>query len=172
MSEYIFWAFSYVTLFITLIWVQMILVKDAKARKSSRNPLITIAVPVYNEEKGVGRTLESLFNLNYPKDKLQIIAVNHGSTDNSLEILRKYENKITIINLHRKAGDTKATAVNKALEIAEGEFFVEIDSDTTIENKDALLYLFPKLKMCPTSMACCIYCRISMTRLSGLSSMG
>ena len=143
MSEYIFWAFSYVTLFITLIWVQMILVKDAKARKSSRNPLITIAVPVYNEEKGVGRTLESLFNLNYPKDKLQIIAVNHGSTDNSLEILRKYENKITIINLHRKAGDTKATAVNKALEIAEGEFFVEIDSDTTIENKDALLYLLP-----------------------------
>src|SRR3989344_1133292 len=143
MSEYIFWAFSYVTLFITLIWVQMILVKDAKARKSSRNPLITIAVPVYNEEKGVGRTLESLFNLNYPKDKLQIIAVNHGSTDDSLEILKKYEDSITIIDIKRDSFDTKATAVNKALEIAKGEYFVEIDSDATIENRDALLYLLP-----------------------------
>src|SRR5690606_7426660 len=50
----------------------------------------TIIVPCYNEEKTVEKTVESLLDLNYPPDKLTIMVVNDGSTDNTWEIVQKY----------------------------------------------------------------------------------
>ena len=49
--------------------------------KLSKYPAVTIVVPCWNEEKTVYKTIRSLLNLNYPKDKIQLFLVDDGSTD-------------------------------------------------------------------------------------------
>ena len=60
---------------------------------------VSIIVPVYNVEKYLERCLDSLINQSF--HDIEILAINDGSTDRSLEILKKYEstdNRIKIIN--------------------------------------------------------------------------
>ena len=53
------------------------------ARTSTRCPSVAVLVPCYNEEKTVAGTIESLLALDYPKDKLNIVIIDDGSTDNT-----------------------------------------------------------------------------------------
>ena len=55
----------------------------------TNTPLVSIVIPVYNREKYVGITLDSVIKQSYTN--LEIIVVNDGSTDKSLEILKSYE---------------------------------------------------------------------------------
>ena len=50
-----------------------------------KEPLISIIVPVYNQPQGINDTLESLLKLDYPQDRIEIIVVDNGSTDNTFE---------------------------------------------------------------------------------------
>jgi glycosyltransferase involved in cell wall biosynthesis len=58
--------------------------------------LVSIIIPVYNSEQFLKESLESIINQTY--SNIEIICVNDGSTDNSLEILKSYSDKITIIS--------------------------------------------------------------------------
>ena len=94
---------------------------------------ISILIPVYNTSKYLERCLNSIINQNF-KD-IEIICVNDGSTDNSLEILRKYEaidERVIIIN---KKNGGLSSARNEALKKAKGEYCLNIDSDDWIEPK-------------------------------------
>jgi glycosyltransferase involved in cell wall biosynthesis len=90
-------------------------------------PKISIIVPVYNVEKFLNRTLESLINQSL-KD-IEIIVVNDGSTDNTYLIVQKYagqEERIRIIN---KPNGGLSSARNSGIEIALGEFIMFCDGD-------------------------------------------
>jgi glycosyltransferase involved in cell wall biosynthesis len=63
-------------------------------------PKVVIAVPCWNEENTVQKTVESLLNLNYPKDCLQIYLVNDGSTDNSKNLIRDLKKNYPDINVY------------------------------------------------------------------------
>ena len=81
---------------------------------------LSIIVPVYNEEKTILTVLEKLSDLKKQNQNIQIIVVNDGSRDNSLEILEK--NKFlfdTLISYEINKG--KGNAVRKGLESASGE---------------------------------------------------
>jgi len=56
--------------------------------------LVSIILPVFNAEKYLDKAISSCINQTY--SKIEIIAVNDGSTDNSLEILKNYEDKIMV----------------------------------------------------------------------------
>ena len=58
--------------------------------------LVSIVIPVYNSEQFLKESLESIINQTY--SNIEIICVNDGSTDNSLEILKSYSDKIIIIS--------------------------------------------------------------------------
>jgi len=58
--------------------------------------LVSVVIPVYNSENFLVQSIESAINQTY--DNVEIIAVDDGSTDNSLQILKKFENKISIIS--------------------------------------------------------------------------
>ena len=58
--------------------------------------LVSIVIPVYNSEQFLKESLESILNQTYPN--IEIICVDDGSTDNSLQILKSYSEKITIIS--------------------------------------------------------------------------
>jgi len=92
-------------------------------------PLVTVIVPVYNEEKHIEKTINALLRQHYPKNKLQIIVVNDGSTDKTLEKIQWYD-KIQIINLENNGG--KRGAICRALQKVKGEITVLIDSDSIL----------------------------------------
>ena len=90
-------------------------------------PQISVIMPVYNTSQYLRRSIESVLNQTY-KD-FELICINDGSTDNSLEILQEYathDPRIKIIN-QENAG--LSCARNSALEIAQGEYISFIDSD-------------------------------------------
>jgi len=91
-------------------------------------PQISVVIPVYNAQKTLEKCLSSIFN---QTDKnFEIIAVNDGSTDNSLSILKKYQDKITIIN-QQNLGAAKARNVGS--KIAAAPFIIFCDADIVME---------------------------------------
>ena len=98
--------------------------------------LLTVVMAVYNSEKFLKVALESIINSSYKN--LEIICVNDGSTDKSLEILeyyKKLDKRIIIINKEKNEGPVKAR--EEAYKIFKGEYITNIDSDDFIE-KDTL----------------------------------
>lgn len=92
-----------------------------------KEPLVSVIVAVYNQESYVGKCLKSIINQTYRN--LQIIVVNDGSTDNSLNIINKYketENRIDVIS---KKNEGLAFARRDGLSVAIGKYVVFVDSD-------------------------------------------
>ncbi len=97
----------------------------------SRYPSVTIIVPCYNEEHTVFRSVKSLLELDYPKDKLHLVLVDDGSTDRTFSILKSFENKANIKIYHKKNGG-KYTALNLGLLNTQTEFVGCLDSDSLV----------------------------------------
>lgn len=90
-------------------------------------PKMSIIIPAYNEEKVIRTTIESLLYTDYP-DK-EIILVDDGSTDKTLEIALQYKDKIKVV--HKENGG-KASALNLGLLYATSQIITVIDADTII----------------------------------------
>jgi glycosyltransferase involved in cell wall biosynthesis len=80
--------------------------------------LVSIIIPVYNSAQFLKESLESIINQTY--SNIEIICVNDGSTDNSLEILKSYSDKITIITQKNQG---LASALNVGIKTMEGKWF-------------------------------------------------
>lgn len=89
--------------------------------------LISIIIPVYNAADFLKDCIESLINQSYKN--LEIIAVNDGSTDNSLQILTKYKNKDKRIKIIEKANGGVSSARNAGLKAAVGRYIAFMDAD-------------------------------------------
>jgi poly-beta-1,6-N-acetyl-D-glucosamine synthase len=100
-------------------------------------PSATIVVPVWNEETTVGGTIKSLLSLNYPKDKLKIVVVDDGSTDNTWHIIQEYAKQYPQIETYHKENGGKHTAVNYAVEHCTTELIGCLDADSFVD-KDTL----------------------------------
>jgi len=91
-------------------------------------PSLTVLIPAYNEEKVLGRTIETVLEASYP-DK-EIIVVDDGSKDQTCRIAMSYSNRGVKV-IHRPNGG-KATALNHGLLFARGEIIVIVDADSQI----------------------------------------
>ena len=92
---------------------------------------ISILIPVYNTEKFLEKCLKSVVNQSLKE--IEIIVVNDGSKDNSLEILQNFAQKDKRIIIIDKENGGLTTARNAALKIAKGKYCLNIDSDDWIE---------------------------------------
>ncbi|MCP9612862.1 glycosyltransferase family 2 protein [Coprobacter tertius] len=89
------------------------------------NPLVTIVTPSYNQGQFIEETIKSVLNQTY--SPIQYILVDGGSTDNTMEIVEKYRDKINII-IHEK-DEGQSDAINKGFKLAEGELVGWVNSD-------------------------------------------
>lgn len=90
--------------------------------------LVSVITPIYNAEKVIERTLESVFNQTYKK--IEIVLVDDCSTDNSKYVIQKYLNKHhEIIYYCQESNQGAGAARNKALEIAKGQYVAFLDAD-------------------------------------------
>ncbi|MBI5139286.1 glycosyltransferase family 2 protein [Candidatus Nomurabacteria bacterium] len=119
--------------------------------KLSRYPTVTIVVSCWNEEKTVYRTVRSLLNLNYSKDKLKIFLIDDGSTDGTWDILSKFE-KYSNIEIFRKENGGKHTALNLGLSRMNTEFFGGLDADS-FADRESLIRIMSYFEKDPSIMA-------------------
>ena len=108
------------------------------------NDLVSIIVPIYNEEKYLGHCLESLLDQSY--ENLEIICVNDGSTDNSLEILNEYSKRDFRVKLFVQPNQGLSISRNNGLSKANGEYVLFVDCDDWIE-RDTIKLLYENAQM-------------------------
>lgn len=102
-------------------------------------PVVSIIVPVKNEEKVIGRLLKALVNLDYPSGKKEIIVVDDESSDKTEEMCVQYASRYPEIRVfHRSISTTKAAALNFGVRHARGQIIATFDADSVPE-PDALL---------------------------------
>ncbi len=93
----------------------------------SNDDLVSVVIPVYNSEKFVIQSIESVLNQTY--NNIEIIAVDDGSTDDSLNILQQYSDKITITS---QSNQGLAFALNAAIKKINGKWFKWLSPDDVL----------------------------------------
>lgn len=93
--------------------------------------LITVIIPVYNAEKYLGRGIDSVLNQTY--ENLELILVNDGSKDSSLEVCNKYVKKDSRVRVISQENSGVSVARNTGIKAASGKYVTFIDSDDYIE---------------------------------------
>jgi glycosyltransferase involved in cell wall biosynthesis len=88
-------------------------------------PIVSVIVPAYNAEKTIEKCLDSL--LNQTLKNIEIIVINDCSKDNTLKILKKYKNKIKLLDNKKNLGP--AGSRNRGLDAATGDYIGFVDSD-------------------------------------------
>ena len=138
----ILWTTYAISLYFSIFWFLIFLESHTsfsqqnskRSSKLKRFPLISIAIPAYNEQENVVGTIQSVMGLNYPPRKMEIFVIDDGSTDNTKKIVQDFikaqsTHDISLIS-HKNMG--KGPSLNVALKKAKGEFFACIDADSYI----------------------------------------
>jgi len=136
-SALAFWQFVPVVLFVCLFVYSLIIRFTAKRatqplKDYDYRPLVSVLLPVYNEGPHVMKTIKSILAVDWPADKLEIVAVDDRSSDDSYAWLRKacrrYPGRFIRIG-RRNTNRGKHAALMSALKASRGEIVICIDSD-------------------------------------------
>jgi cellulose synthase/poly-beta-1,6-N-acetylglucosamine synthase-like glycosyltransferase len=114
------------------VWF-FLMIQERKSKFFVKNivknfPKISVLIPAHNEEKSIKKTLKSILNLDYPKNKLEIFVIDNGSTDRTSAVVSRFKQvrllKLDIAN--------KAKALNEGLKHAKGDIIGLLDADTLV----------------------------------------
>jgi len=148
------WLTYFISLYFLVYWLLVFFEnrfyfkrEESCKRELSRFPLVSVIIPALNEEVSITKSANSVLSLNYPKNKLEIILINDGSTDSTLarmQAISKHNPGRRIVIIHNDANIGKGASINKGIKIAKGEFLACLDADSYID-KDTLkkqLYVY------------------------------
>lgn len=147
-------VFSYPFLFIAIFFESFILVtllsKPARAARkriavhnSDGNtiPSVAVVVPCWNEAATIAATCESLLALDYPQEKLEIILVDDGSTDETPAVMAQFSASPQV-RILRKENGGKHTALNAGIAMTQAEIVGCLDADSFVDSS-ALSEIIP-----------------------------
>lgn len=102
-------------------------------REVGFEPTVTVLVPCFNEGAAIRKTIERIFSSGYPEEKLEVVCVNDGSKDDSLDHMLAAQTRhrhLVVVNFEKNRGLCHGWGVGTFL--ARGEFMVCVDSDTFV----------------------------------------
>ncbi len=146
-------AITYIFLYTSLFFEVFLLVSFLERRRgsyapatmgpqsTSRFPCVAIVVPCFNEARTLETTMRSLLALEYPRDKMEIVVVDDGSTDHTFSIAQSFTSDDRV-RVFKKENGGKHTAMNLALHSTDAELIGCLDADSTVA-PNALLALLP-----------------------------
>lgn len=150
MLEIIFWTciaivfYSYIGYGIVIYIV--VKIKNSIQKKtefdSSYEPEVTLVVPCFNEADYIEEKIKNSLELDYPKDKLKLIFISDGSSDDTPDRIKKYD---SVIALHENKRSGKAAAMNRAMTYVTTQIVAFCDANTTL-NKEAIRELVKHYK--------------------------
>ncbi len=108
--------------------------------KKEDTPFVSIVMPAFNEGKNIKKTVESVQNLDYPADRMEIVLVDDGSTDDTFEVIKKMALKDPRIKGFTKPNGGTADAKNFGIKNSRGDFVISLDSDSYVA-PDALKHM-------------------------------
>jgi len=129
-TEIFFLAFNMLAIYLSMIWLVVYLSNRKNLFRvpvAKKIPSVTFLVPAFNEEKNIENCLNHLLNLDYPKNKMKIIVINDGSTDRTVEIVKKFKG---VILLNKKIRGGKADALNYAIKFVDTDLIACMDADS------------------------------------------
>jgi putative glycosyltransferase (exosortase G-associated) len=96
-------------------------------------PFITIIVPVYNSASTIEACIDSLLKQEYPANRVEILLIDNGSTDNSYDIFSRIQyEKNANLRWHAIINQGKSWALNAGIHMAQGEYILNVDSDVVL----------------------------------------
>lgn len=123
----------YVLVYIGLFLLSFYVLSFFKSRDSlipleADDKKVTIIIPAHNEEDCIGATIQSALAFDYPRDKLEIIVIDDGSTDKTYQKAREFVSPN--VRVFTKPNGGKGSALNVGIGKARGEIIVSMDADT------------------------------------------
>ncbi len=118
------------------------------------NPLVSVIIPVYNTKKYLRRCLNSVQGQTY--QNLEIIIINDGSTDNSINICEEFRKKDERVVVVSQVNKGLSAARNTGIDICHGDFITFVDSDDSIE-KNYTKYLLELVSKGESDIAICAH---------------
>ncbi|WP_226681713.1 polysaccharide deacetylase family protein [Sutcliffiella horikoshii] len=125
---------------IVLVYLSRKQVKQGKETQVDPEftPFVSVVIAAYNEEKVIGKTVNSILSSDYPA--FEILIVDDGSKDNTAVVVHDSYSNHPLVRLIKKRNGGKSSAVNLGIKEAKGEIIVSLDADTLIaENAISLL---------------------------------
>lgn len=102
-------------------------IKPLPYRRDPITPPVTLIIPAHNEREFIAKKLQNTLKLDYPRERLQVIVSDDGSTDGTADIVRGFQGEGIVLSSAARGG--KPTAVNRAARLATGEIIVISDAN-------------------------------------------
>lgn len=139
MFEWLFWialliiVYTYcgyaLVLMVLVSLKRMLFGKRSEVQNQEEWPEVTLFVTAYNEADFVRSKVENSLQLSYPKDKLKFLWITDGSTDETPELLQKYQ-QVRVEHLAERRG--KVHAMNRGMQFVETPYVVFSDTNTML----------------------------------------
>lgn len=104
------------------------------------HPKISVIVPVFNQEKYIGRCLRSILSQTIPDNEYEVIVVDDGSTDRTPYALDLFHN--AIVTIRNATNEGLPVSLNKGISLAKGKYIVRLDSDDFVNTNFLNFLLF------------------------------
>ncbi len=114
-------------------------------------PLVSFVIPMYNEEKNIGKCLDSIFAQTYPPEKIEILVVDGNSTDNSRQIVQSYRTKHKNIRLLQNPDRKTPKSLNVGAKNASGDVVIILGAHTRVKSdfvEQNIRYMKSKKVLC------------------------
>ncbi|MDQ1281007.1 MAG: hypothetical protein QG670_2271 [Thermoproteota archaeon] len=111
---------------------------EKPSRAEGELPTISIVIPTYNEEKNIRTCLDALLKQKYPLNLLEIIIVDNVSTDETLELVKEYEERICVSIIFNRVKKDAELSKMLGLQSSRGELFLYLDADIEVVGDDWL----------------------------------
>jgi cellulose synthase/poly-beta-1,6-N-acetylglucosamine synthase-like glycosyltransferase len=132
-AEFAFWVSMFFVFYVyagyPLMAAGLAGILRRRVHKRPFEPRVTILISAFNEEKVIGATIENKLNLDYPREKLEILVISDGSTDRTEAVVSGFADRdVRLLRQEPRAG--KTSALNKAVPMAQGEIIVFSDANS------------------------------------------
>ena len=98
-----------------------------------KTPKVSVIIPVFNKQKFIGRCLRSIFNQTLDATEYEVVVVDDGSTDHSVEVINGFSNSLNLIKHKKNKG--LPSALNTGIRAAKGQFIVRMDADDYVHSE-------------------------------------